>query len=301
MAIMDRARRGQFDLAGVPDELRGVLAAALDPEPARRPTLEALLGWLRDPAALSPVASTAPRGSREAPPATLPLSFFHDDPSDGLADGATLVDEDVEETTVPEWTPPPVPVKPGFATLTRRFVLWLGASLVAGAGLSAYPWITLAVMLVLVWLLRTGSLAASTVSSRRELRGAKWYDGPRLVLGAPWDLVRSVPSTLVLWLWSVGIAVAAVLVCYAVAAPLASTLFVGGAVLGAMLWLGPGGERVRGPLARVVHPLAGGLRRWVVAVLVLVAVGAGCLWSLSSGGPDWAPGTGEPAIASLLH
>ncbi|MFC6344889.1 serine/threonine-protein kinase, partial [Nocardioides hankookensis] len=33
MAIMDRVRRGQFDLTGLPDDLRQVVASALDPEP----------------------------------------------------------------------------------------------------------------------------------------------------------------------------------------------------------------------------------------------------------------------------
>src|SRR6478672_11634528 len=47
MAIMDRVRRGQFDLDGLSGDLRGVLAAALDPDPRRRPTLAAILEWLR--------------------------------------------------------------------------------------------------------------------------------------------------------------------------------------------------------------------------------------------------------------
>ena len=35
MAIMDRVRRGQFDLDALPDDLRQVVAAALDPEPRK--------------------------------------------------------------------------------------------------------------------------------------------------------------------------------------------------------------------------------------------------------------------------
>ncbi|MCW2794068.1 MAG: afsK 2, partial [Nocardioides sp.] len=40
MAIMDRVRRGEHALDGIDGDLRGVIAAALDPDPARRPTLE---------------------------------------------------------------------------------------------------------------------------------------------------------------------------------------------------------------------------------------------------------------------
>ena len=299
MAIMDRARRGQFDLDGVPDDLRTVLAAALDPEPRRRPALGRLLDWLHDPAAPHPVTGTAPAAAggvlgQDAPGLTRPLSIFSDEE-------ATRPDPERGTDGFDDWGAPAMPVKVGAGARTRRFLLWLVAGLSCGTGLAAYPWVTLAVVLLLVWLLRTGSLAASGVATRRELRGAKWYDGPRLVLGAPWDLIRSVPSTLVLMLWSLGIAVAAVLLCYAAAASLATTLFVAGLVLGFMLWLGPGGDRVRGPLSRVVHPLSRRLRRWAIATLVMVAFGAALGWSASGHGTDWFPGTDEPGIAGLLH
>src|SRR3712207_3120622 len=47
MAIMDRARRGEHDRRGIADPLRSLLAVALDPEPARRPGMSQILGWLR--------------------------------------------------------------------------------------------------------------------------------------------------------------------------------------------------------------------------------------------------------------
>ena len=43
MAIMDRVRRGEHDLSGIPEPLRGLLAEALDPEPHQRPTLTEIL------------------------------------------------------------------------------------------------------------------------------------------------------------------------------------------------------------------------------------------------------------------
>ena len=60
MAIMDRVRRGEHDLTGVPDSLHAVLAAALDPDPTRRPTLDALLGWLRPQTTPTSEATAAP-------------------------------------------------------------------------------------------------------------------------------------------------------------------------------------------------------------------------------------------------
>src|SRR4051794_14855272 len=65
MAIMDRVRRGQFELDGLPHELREVVAAALDPDPQRRPTLDQLLAWLR------PLTSR-PEAGRTAPPTAPP-------------------------------------------------------------------------------------------------------------------------------------------------------------------------------------------------------------------------------------
>ena len=61
MAIMDRVRRGQHDLAGLDGALHGVVVAALDPEPQRRPSLESILAWLRPRTTRpSPVLAPAP-------------------------------------------------------------------------------------------------------------------------------------------------------------------------------------------------------------------------------------------------
>lgn len=304
MAIMDRARRGQFDLTGVPEPLHAVLAAALDPEPARRPRLEPLLDWLRDPQGrplpiARPAAVVPPAPAPLVPPRvteTLPLAQFHQNASTTLAD-ETDAEERTDPRTPAEWAAPIPPAAPTFAVKGRRLLLWLGGAVVAGALAAAYPWVGLVLLLGFVWLLRSGSMAASEVAQRRVARGAKWYDGPRLILGAPWDLARSVPSTVLLYLWAIGITVAALLICYAAATPLTSALVVAGAVLAAMLWAGPGGDRVRRPLGHVVRPLSGRLRRWAIAMLALVAVGAGCFYSLSARGTDWFPATGRPPIS----
>lgn len=176
-----------------------------------------------------------------------------------------------------------------------------GSVLVAGAAATAVafaaaPWVAAAVIVVLVWLLRGGSLAASVTRDRRRVRGAKWYDGPRLLLGAPWHLVRSLPGTAMLLLWSGGLALAAVLICYAAAATAEVTLLIGGAVLVVSLWWGPGGFRIRSPLARVVNPLSRTTGWWLLGVGVLLGL-ALVGWALvTSQGVSWTPGDQAPFL-----
>ena len=149
-------------------------------------------------------------------------------------------------------------------------------------------------LLIAVWLLRSGSLAASAHGQRRQYRGRKWYDGAQLLVAAPWHLSQSIPGALLLALWSLGLAVAAALVCYAIGTGLALALFVCGTTLAVSLWLGPGGSRFRGPLNRVVQPLAADPRRWLVAVLITLAVAAGLGFRADLSGPTWTPQDARP-------
>ncbi|WP_182526127.1 serine/threonine-protein kinase [Nocardioides dongkuii] len=318
MAIMDRVRRGEHDLTGLPPDLRRVVEATLDPDPLRRPTLGQLLAWLRP--------QTTQAGSRRPVPPppvatedvfTLPLalaspSALADAPTDRVPAGsdlgapATRLETEHVTTAIPTWDDgadafpaehplafPLAPPPPSWGERARRGVLLVGAALAVGAGTAAYPWWVIAVLVVLVWLLRSGSLAASAAGDRRRLRGRRWYDGARFLLAAPWHMVRSIPATLVLVLWSAGLAVAGALVCYAAAATAPVTLFVSGTVLAASLWTGPGGSRVRSPIARAVHPLAADPRRWVAAVVVLAVLALG-LGAFAERGPDWSPADSRP-------
>ncbi|HTW13480.1 MAG TPA: serine/threonine-protein kinase [Nocardioides sp.] len=324
MAIMDRVRRGEHDLTGLPEGLRGVVESALDPDPARRPRLGQLLAWLRPQSTRAGARGPVPTTPVAEDVYTLPLaiasaSAVADDPTDRWPD-AELQDElppptrrETEYSTqaLPADGPPPQQVWPEdwwqqqdgawpaepepttFAERFRRGTLLVLAAVAAGAGIAAYPWWATIVVLLLVWVLRSGSLAASKAGDRRRLRGRRWYDGAQFLIGAPWDLVRSIPGTLMLVLWSAGLAVAGGLVCYAVAATVPVGLFVCGTVLAASLWSGPGGSRVRSPLARVVHPLASDVRRWAVALVVLGLLAAG-LALIAGDGTAWGP-SGDPA------
>ena len=129
-----------------------------------------------------------------------------------------------------------------------------------------------ALLLTVVGVLRSGSLVGSARDQRREYRGRKWYDGMQLLVAAPWHLVQSIAATVLLALWSLGLAVAAALVCYAFSTgPRARAVRVRRGAGRLALWMGPGGSRVRGPVSRVVNLLAASVRGWVVAMLVVLA------------------------------
>ena len=168
-----------------------------------------------------------------------------------------------------------------------------GASAV-GAACAAVPWLAVAVLVIAVWLLRSCSLAASGVEARRQTRGRKWYDGVQLLLHTPWHLVQSIGGTVLLVLWSAGLAAAVGLVCYAVNAPLAWSLFGSGVVLALSLWWGPGGRRVRSPLGRVVTPASRTVGWWLIAVTVLLLAAGGAGGWVAANDVSWTPGTGVP-------
>ena len=288
MAIMDRVRRGEHDLTGLPEDLRQVVHAALHPDPRQRPTLEELLDWLVDGPAPVAVAPAAP--TEQEDPYTVPLalagaahertiSFFDDEEED--EDGTRFLDEE-----------PPAP-RPGFAERSRRGLLLLTLALGTATGLTAYPWLTLVLLGLATWFLRGASLAGSAAGVRRSVRGARWYDGPQLLLASPWHLVQAIPGAILLLLWSLGLGLACALICYAVTAGEQVTLFASGLVTVLALWLGPGGSRFRGPVTRMVHPLCRSLGPWLV-LWVLLTGGSIALGALAADrGTHWDP-VGNP-------
>ena len=294
MAIMDRVRRGEHDLTGIADPLRSLLAVALDPEPARRPTMSQILGWLRPQV----------QGSAAPPPTefTMPIvAMPHIDSArtEPIADDAGHTRWLTEEQTVYEpdedlWAAEPEAARITLLDRLRAATLLGLAAVVCGAGLAAYPWLASAVLVLLVWVLRSGSVAASATGDRRRQRGRRWYDGAQFLLRTPWDLVRTIPGTLMLVMWAGGLAVAGALICYALVAGELVTLFVCGVLFALATWSGPGGSRVRSPLSRVVRPLSRTWKRWLAAAAVLLAA---CLLLgiiAEESGTSWLPGQQRP-------
>ena len=326
MAIMDRVRRGDHDLSGLPDALRQVIEAALDPDPARRPSLDRIR-WLLDPDA-NP-RTPLPGGPPDEPEDlfTMPLAIAAQagvvpriEPDDQVTEvRPTLVDPDppmhLAPTPAPRpvqqdfwddhwhdhrrlpvqgWVGPPTPPPAPRMERARRTLLLCAAGLATAAGVAAYPYLVIGTLLLLVWLLRSGSMVASATGDRQRMRGGtKWYDVVVAPLSAPWHLVRSMPTTFLLYVWAGGFAVATGLLCYAFAASLELGLFISGLALVAALYLGPGGSRVRRPLARLVVPLSRTVPTWGLA-LAAALLAALVLGLVSEAGVHWAPASGPP-------
>ncbi len=335
MAIMDRVRRGDHDLSGLPDALRRVLSAALDPDPSRRPGLDRIRHLLdADANPRTPISSAPPDETEDL--FTMPLAIAAQagvapraEPDDVVTEvKPTLVDPDRPVVAPPfpprvpqpvpqpghpvqedfwddhwhdhrnlplqGWVGPPVPAPAPRAERARRGVLLATAAVAVAAGIAAYPYLVSGLLLLTVWLLRSGSMTASATGDRQRLRGgSRWYDVVVAPLSAPWHLLRSIPTTLLLYFWAGGFAVAAGLLCYAFAVSLPMTLFLGGLALVTAVYLGPGGSRVRRPLSRLVFPLSRTTPTWAIAVAILV-LGATVLGLVAEAAVHWTPADDRP-------
>jgi hypothetical protein len=301
-----------------------VLDAALAPEPLDRPLLDEILAWLRP-------LSTDPHAPRVAPPVrgalgtidtgSMTRPYAHPTPTTTLIPELPELPETAphlpvrEKPTLPltdvtraeamtrmetEWdqvhAPPvdvPAPAKASFGERLRRFVVTSAGALAVGGAYALAPWLALIGTLVVVWALRSGSLAVSAVADRRTVRGPKWYDGPRLVVTSPWHVVRAVPGAVVLLAWALLVGAAAGLVGYATA-DVAAALFVGGSGVGLGLWTGPDSIRFRSPVNRLLHPAARTAVPWVLTCFVLLALAALLTVLAQMHGTDWVPATSGP-------
>ncbi len=294
MAIMDRVRRGEHDLSGVPGDLRDLLHAALSPEPAERPTLDQIRDYLG-----------RALGGPVGPPMTVPMVAAPASPAEARTDAfekSTLVwpTQAAEFDPFAPWPDeesdqqPVGPAAPGWALRLRRGMLSGSLLAAAAIGIGLAPYVATAVLVGLVWVLRAGSLAASRHVDRRVRRGPRWYDAVALPLSYPWFVVIAIPGLVMLGFWSGGLALAAALVCFALATPLAVTLVATGAVLSASMWWGPGGSRFRGPVRRVVDAVSDGPWVWtlVTGMLVIGTIAGAVL--LGDQGVDWTPADAGP-------
>lgn len=332
VAVMDRVRRGEHDVSGLPEEVAEVVVAGLDPDPRNRPTIAAILAWLdlEEPAAWEDESALDPEPDEatvvvpmEPFPVTRPLTDLRAVPVGPVAADPWQADRwpgeqwPVEEPgawpreepgtaldgvrfTDDPWAVPEeaAPVRVGLGVRLRRGVLELCLGLGIALWFAAAPWTAFGVLAVVVWGLRTLSRTASASAERRRLRGARWYDGPQNVVATPVHVLASLPGTLALLLWASGLGAVAGLVLFTVLAPVETTLAGVGAGFALGLWWGPGSTRVRRTVAPLVRPFAAHPVVWFV-VLVAALGSLGYAATQLSGDPTLDPTGGRWSEVNL--
>ena len=286
MAIMDRVRRGEHDLSGIPEPLRRCSPRRSTPSRTtgrrwpRSGTRWRRAAGLADGARAPPARADddAVGGRRRDRPRRADRRPARerrrrrDAAAHRGADGRRRGEWDEA------WSATEVTTGAPWQERLRRGTLLSAGALVCGAAVAAYPWFGSLALVLLTWVLRSGSLAASAAGDRRRVRGRKWYDGAQFLLRTPWDLVRSIPITAMLVVWSAGLAVAAALLCYAFVAGERLTLAVCGTTFAVAVWTGPGrlaGADAAGPGGQPAVPrLAPWAAAIVVTIVAAMAVGA---------------------------
>jgi hypothetical protein len=282
LAVTDRVRRGQHDLSGLDPAVAGLVAACLAPDPARRPGLDQVVRELATGAA-RPVPEESPTEAPEEPTLVMPPSrspYRTPPPA-----------EPAPEEPVPV---EPVPMGASLADRARRAALGLGLLVLVAGAVAAAPYLALAALAAAVVVLRWCSLVGSGAARRRELRGTRWYDVPLAALLSPLTLVRSLPVTLLLLVFTAALLASAALVCVAVGVGTLPALPLLGLFAALLVRIGPGGSRVGSPVRRLGRRLALSTVPWLVALACLVGLGGGLLWAAWAEGPAWAPATEAP-------
>lgn len=298
MAVMDRVRRGEHDLRGLDPRVRPVVQEALAPAAHDRPRLAEVREWLADLSGhAAPPAGPVP----EPAPVTLPMAaVVHRDlaaptrvVTPAAAPGPGAQDLPPRYTQVLPDDGQQVTARASAAERLRRTALVLAAGGVAVAGIVLAPYVSLALLALGAWLLRSGSLAASSVGHRRRVRGPRWYDGAQVLLAVPWHLVAAGAGTLLLLLWSLGIAAAVALFCFAASLSMTASLALVGGFFVLAMWWGPGSWRLRSPVHRVADRLSRQGVPWAVATLLVGTLATG-LFSATSSGTVWTPDDAAP-------
>jgi predicted Ser/Thr protein kinase len=306
MAVMDRVRRGEHDLTGVPAELLPLLRVALAPDPARRPTLPTVLADLHPrnraphrprPEDTMPLALAGAVGS--GPPPTTPLTALGPAVRTSYPPPPRLP----PSTDADAWPPPS-----GAAARARRGVVLAALFALVTLGFALAPYLSLATLGAVTLVLRTWSWTAETARDRAWRRGRRWYDGALAAVTAPWYLLVATGGTLVLMLWSVTLTVVVGMALVVLRTPLELALLAMGSILALATWWGPGGRRIRTPTRALVFratriPVLGSV---TVGAVVLAAAAAGYLLSTDGvswdpqPGPPWRPGTPLGSLIRML-
>ncbi|MGO0575406.1 protein kinase domain-containing protein [Ornithinimicrobium panacihumi] len=317
--VLDRVLRGRLQLEGVDPRLAPLLAAALDPDPERRPTQAQVLDGLERYARHEDVTQALPSWATQVAPQRRPdptrvaPARVADPWPDPPPRRPKPVPEVREQAAGPAAYPEPfglheVTPEPGeqggpdprigrsarSGTLAALLVLFVGLATVAPV---------LAWGLFAVWgvLTRTVDRSLTGLVLRRHEAGRRRSDVPMLVLASPWNLLASLVTTAFALILPVAIAgLVALGVAWSVSI---SELMIGvtpdspiamgaAALVGGLVgWWGLGATALRrGSRTTLRGMVPAGLPTTVVATLCVVGGAALAAWAVLDGGTvSWWP------------
>jgi predicted Ser/Thr protein kinase len=292
MAVMDRARRGEYDVSALPSDLRPLVERCLSVDPQRRPTSAELVGRLahlqHDPVAVGFSEPSPPRVAHTRP-LTVPVA---------AGPGTTTPPAPPQPVVRPAQLPGE-PRQPAVATRRAgsgalRAAILTGLGAIVAASLALAPYVATLLLLLLVWLVRTASVSGDAHSSRQSLRGPRASDGVMRALAWPWHLFAAAWGSAALVLS--GLVVGGVVAGFwaMLGQPPWRSVLLGGVAFALALWWGPGSTRLRGRVRRLVWRSATpdqtgvtwALAIWLVAVvMMIVGIRWGVLWTPEAGPP----------------
>jgi predicted Ser/Thr protein kinase len=277
VAVMDRVRRGEHDLSGVPAYLLPVVSACLSPEPYYRPTAAEVQDWL-----------SGPRPAAPRPPA----------PEPHAADPGRTRRLPVAEPRRPPAPPPAYqPVRPSVGERLLRGLGGLSLLALVTAAVVAAPLVAAAGVTALLWLSWTLSRVRDSVRRRRDRWGPRASDRWFASSVTLWHCLVAAPGALLLSALGIGAAAVTMLAMATLGSTgwQGATLAVGGLVgVGVLALCGPLSARPR----RVTRDLVVAMSRphtraWLCIVASLV-IAAGLALAAQVTGALWWPATGPP-------
>ncbi len=312
VAVLDRVRRGDLQLAGVPEHLLPLLRDCLTADPDARPAAADVVRRLQDTS-----GDRTETLARQAPSAPV-ASEWTQDTSTAVASGATAWTPPAPERS--GWAPSPPPVtsvhpvtsappetsaqpatsaqpqagwhQAAGASRWRRAARWLTAALWAGlltTTLATAPVVTASVVLLVLVLVQVHDRTLAARWRRQDRHGARRTDDARTVAGWPWYLIVSVPSAALTVLS--GLLVGGLLLAVVLAFDgRAGDVVVAAAALAVLTWWrGPRALRYHRATQRLVYRTAPPPHaRWALLWLLLIGI-TGALAVLQVSGPIWYP------------
>jgi serine/threonine protein kinase len=298
--VLDRVRRNDYDLTGVPSDLRAILERCLVLDPRTRPSAALLVDWLarlidggpppadRTTVSLHKPATAAPREVPAAP------SWASSSPTQ--ADQPRTAAQPAVDGMPPEGPAQEPPrTHDSVGSRLMRFAVAATALACAAAVFLAAPYVAA----LLWWLGATGilawQLAAESRTRRQLLRGGPAAsDRVVAVVASPWHGVLAAASAALL----IGAALLAAGLTggmlHLVGVPDGAAVAVATVAFAIGLYRGPGGFRLHRPLAAAVTGCARLDLVGLGIVWLLLALTAGSLGVVETVGTIWWPDTGAP-------